>query len=88
MNVDGTIKDKSLKVEQVDSDKCITLLTRCIKMYEAKQVILRLLKMSMEKDRMTDKLKNNKYKNESDAQNTLIQIRRLGNRITSQIVAL
>jgi hypothetical protein len=57
-------------------------------MYEAKQVILRLLKMSMEKDRMTDKLKNNKYKNESEAQNTLIQIRRLGNRITSQIVAL
>lgn len=44
--------------------------------------------MSMEKDRMTDKLKNNKYKNESEAQNTLIQIRRLGNRITSQIVAL
>lgn len=37
---------------------------------------------------MTDKLKNNKYKNESEAQNTLIQIRRLGNRITSQIVAL
>jgi hypothetical protein len=57
-------------------------------MYEAKQVILRLLKMSMEKDRMTDKLKNNKYKNESEAKNTLIQIRRLGNRITSQIVAL
>ena len=57
-------------------------------MYEAKQVILLLFKMSMEKERMTDKLKNNKYKNESEAQNTLIQIRRLGNRITSQIVAL
>jgi hypothetical protein len=41
-------------------------------MYEAKQVILRLLKMSMEKDRMADKLKNNKYKHENEAQITLV----------------
>lgn len=42
---------------KVDSEQCIKLLTRCSKMYDAKQAILKLLKLSIEKDTIVDELK-------------------------------
>lgn len=36
----------------VSADQVIKLLTRCTKMYEAKQMVLRLLQVSLERDRL------------------------------------
>lgn len=82
LNIDGTVKETAVDSENVDSDLCIKLLTRCIKMYEAKQLILKLLKMSMEKDRLMLILRNNENINESEASNLVGIVRRLGDRIT------
>lgn len=66
LNIDGSIKNVK-DSQQVDSDQCIKLLTRCIKMYEAKQIIMRLLKMSMEKDRLSAKVTQRAFKSEQEA---------------------
>ena len=52
--------------KQVDSDQCIKLLTRCKKMHEAKVWIVRLLKMTIEKDRVVEKLTGNQFVNATE----------------------
>jgi len=51
--------DKSFKSlnNQVDLDQLVKLLIRCNKMYEAKQSVMRLLKMTIDKDRIVTDLK-------------------------------
>jgi uncharacterized protein HemY len=55
--------DKSFKSlnNQVDLDQLVKLLIRCNKMYEAKQSVMRLLKMTIDKDRIVTDLKQNKF---------------------------
>jgi len=59
-NADGSIKEHPSK--QIDADQCIKLLTRCKKMFEAKQMIHKLLRMSIDKDRLVKDLKRGKFK--------------------------
>jgi hypothetical protein len=55
--MDGSINPKMLE-NKVDEEKCIKLLIRCKKMYEAKQAVMKLLKISIEKDTIVKKLKS------------------------------
>lgn len=63
VNFDGSIKFLN---RQIDSDQCIKLLTRCKKMYEAKQMIHKLLRMSIDKDRLVKELRKGKFKSQSE----------------------
>ena len=84
LNFDGSIKKLN---KQVSSDQCIKLLTRCKKMYEAKSMILRLLKMSIDRDRLVRDIKKNRIpKNEQKTK--LNQVKRMNQRVESQISAL
>ena len=85
LNMDGSFKTLN---SQVSSDQCIKLLTRCKKMYEAKQQIMRLLKMTIDKDRMADRIRQKKFDSEADRKTLMNQVRRLGSRITSQVNTL
>ena len=85
LKMDGSFKTLN---SQVSSYQCIKLLTRCKKMYEAKQQIMRLLKMTIEKDRMSARLRQKKFESEADRKSLMNQVRRLGSRITSQVNTL
>lgn len=60
-NCDGSIKANTTSAlnQQVDSDVCILLLTRCFKMYEAKHMIQMLLKMIMTREAIIKELETN-----------------------------
>ena len=46
------------QVEAEENENLIKVLIRCKKMYEAKQAVMKLLKISIEKDTIVKKLKS------------------------------
>ena len=66
--------DKSFKSlnNQVDLDQLVKLLIRCNKMYEAKQSVMRLLKMTIDKDRIVTDLKQNKFDHSESQQKDMM----------------
>lgn len=77
LNADGSVKD--IAQSDIDSDQCIKLLFRCVKMYEAKQLISKVLKMSVDRDRLASKLARDAASDES--QSYVQMVKRLGKRI-------
>lgn len=49
-DLDGSL---TVKIE-IDADQCVKLLTRCLKMYDAKSMIQKLLKMTSERENSAD----------------------------------
>jgi len=77
LNADGSVKD--IAQSDIDSDQCIKLLFRCVKMYEAKQLISKVLKMSVDRDRLASKLARDAAGD--DSQSYVQMVKRLGKRI-------
>ena len=57
LNPDGTVKtNHKVMNKSIDSDMCIKLLCRCVRMYDAKTSVTRILKTILEKDKLAGKL--------------------------------
>lgn len=77
-----------IESQTVDLEQCIKLLIRCKKMYEAKALVLKLLKMTIDKDKQVKQLRRDQEMLESEKKEIKATIRRLGGRITSQVNTL
>lgn len=40
--------------EKINAEKCITLLVRCYKLYDAKQMVEQILKWALDRDRLKE----------------------------------
>ena len=79
---DGRVKENAKVLSKsIDAEMCIKLLTRCIKMFDAKATISRILKMAIEKDKLSEKMRTQDYMSEDEELKQIKLIKRFSVRL-------
>lgn len=86
---DGRVKENAKVLNKsIDSEMCIKLLTRCLRLFDAKASISRILKMAIEKEKLSEKLRTQDYMSEDEELKQIKLIKRFSTRLCQQIEAL